>query len=519
MRNSRILLALCSLCLFAGIAPNVFAQQQNRSQNFDRIFQGLLDSPMNSQQGLTPVPQAEASAQMRSARQGLQRFSDGIQQLYTALRQEEWYSAAIRPLLADALQIRASVEVLNNKSLSMRDVAQLRPEYEIVDQQWHTFAHRVENWPNLADGVYQQVTGLNRLNDQLETILKVTPQVERTELLNLLSSVSVDYDRLKGDIELDLAQDPNQREYLQKMQRLQSMVYYLRQAVNANHPHEELVGRFKQLHSEWLPLKNGLRLINNRYVQRSMTRIAQANDRIHDLLWIQEVIDGNEILALATSLKQNVDQIADQVSLRKLLESPNAQAVFNRVKEFYTMSGAFRQSVATKTQIEELRWDFRELDVAWNDVRAALSHSTDPQVLQHLATVHFTVTELRDSLGERPAIDNNQTLELIASIDSMSELLHFDINNGIANSNRYDNTFRTNILRSSQTFHRFAHTLQTQVAQNANESAIRQATSQLVNQWRDLRGYISRVTNRPQTMRNAQQIEQALAKLQVHNAL
>jgi hypothetical protein len=58
--------------------------------------------------------------------------------------------------------------------------------------------------------------------------------------------------------------------------------------------------------------------------------------------------------------------------------------------------------------------------------------------------------------------------------------------------------------------------LQLQITQNANDSTIRQGTTQLVNQWRELQGYVARVTfDQPQTVRNAQQIAQSLAKLQV----
>ena len=516
MRNSlATCLASCALTLVI-ICPLVFGQNAERRQNFDRIYKGLVDSRMSSQRELTPVPQNQISSQMRNARQGMQRFNDGLRQLSNALRQEEWYTPAIRPLLGDALQVQAAAEILVNRSQGMRELSQFIPDYEQLDRQWRVLAHRVEQWPALRQSVYQQVTSLNQMNDNLGTLLKVTPQFEVNELLNQLASLTADFDRLSADIEFDLAQDPQQQEYLRQLRRLQSMVYYLRQAANANRPHEELVGRFKQMHGEWLPLKNKFRLIDNRYIQRSMTRIAQSNDRIHNLLWIPKVIDGNEILALATTLKQNVDQIADQVSLRRLLESPNATAIFERAKDFYALCGDFRQSVATESDLQALRWDFRELDVSWNDLRVALAHSTDPQTLQHLATVDFTVSELRESLGERPVFDNNEAIQLIASIDSLAELLHLDINHGIANSNRYDQNFRSRIVRSSQLFHRSAHTLQQQITQNTNDSTIRQGTTQLVNQWRELQGYVSQVTfDHPQTVRNAQQISQSLAKLQV----
>ena len=521
MRMSSLAL-LCTvgfLLAYGSTNAVVLAQTTPRGGTFDRIYEGALGWQRPPSGQLTPVPQAEQSKKMAAANRGLSQFRDGVQQLYTALQREERYYPGIRPLLGDALNVRAAIESLEYRSRGLREITSLIPDYENLDQLWRTLAYRVKQWPGLGEAVYQRVDAMNVLNEKLASLLKVSPQIQSNELSTLLASMAVDFDRLKGDIEIDLAKDPQRQQYLDKMQRLQTMVYYLRQAVSLARPHDELVGRFQQMHNEWIPIKNALSLVDSRYIRRSITRIAQADDSIHDLLWISKgPVDGDELLATATSLKQSVDQIADQVSLRKLLESPNAPAVFRTVKDFYTLVGGFRQSVATSgaNDLDSLRWDFRELDVAWNDVKSALAHSQDPLVLQHIATVNHTVSEIRASIGERPIFDNHESLDLIASIDSLSDLLNSDVAL-IASSNRYDQNFRTRILRASQTFHRTAHTLQMQMHQNANESAIRQGTLQLVSHWQVLRGLLNQVAfAQPQTMRNVQQIDQALVKLQVN---
>ena len=501
------------------IGSDCFGQgADRRGQFFDGVLRNLIDNQISSQPAaqLVPVPSGDVSPQMREARNTLQQFANELQQLYTALRQEERYTPGIRSLLADSLQAKAAADVLVNRSQGMTQVAQLAPEYEALDRQWRVLAHRVQQWPNLGSGLYQRIDTLNVRNERLGQLLKVAPQLETGELVNLLATLNADFDHLSEDIRIDLVQHPERDRFIQQLRQLQSMVYYMSNAVTAGRSHDEIVGRFKQMFTTWLPLKGNLRVIDNRYIQRNLARVAQANNRMHELLWIPRVIDGNEILFLATTLKRDVDHIADQVTLRKLIESPNAKLIFEHATDFYTLCGDFRQTVTTETDLQNLKWDFRELDVSWNDLRAALSHSTDPKTLQYVATVDSTVSELRSSLGERPIFDSNETLQLVESIDSMADLLHFDINRSIANSNRYPRDFRTSMLRSSQTFHRSAHSMHQQILQQTNDSTLRRQTANLASQWDELQGYISRASfDRPETVQNAQQIAQMLAKLQV----
>jgi hypothetical protein len=501
------------------IESDCFGQAaERRGQFFDGVLRNLVDSQISSQPAakLVPVPSADLNSRMREARNTLQQFANELQQLYTALRQEERYTPGIRSLLAESLQVKAAADVLVNRSQGMSQVTQLSPEYETLDRQWRVLAHRVKQWPNLGSGLYQRVDTLNGRNERLGQLLKVTPQLETGELVNLLATLNADFDHLSEDVRIDLVQHPQRDQFIQQLHQLQSMVDYMRRAATAGRSHDEIVGRFKQMFTTWLPLKSKLRVIDNRYVQRNLARVAQANDRMHELLWIPQLIDGNEILFLATTLKQNVDHIADQVTLRKLIESPNAKLVFERAKDFYTLCGDFRQTVTTETNLQNLKWDFRELDVSWNDLRAALSHSTDPTTLQHVATVDSTVSELRRGLGERPIFDTNEALQLVESIDSMADLLHFDINRSIANSNRYPQDFRTSMLRSSQTFHRSAHSMHQQVLQQTDDATLRRQSANLASQWNELQGYVSRVSfDQPETVQNAQQIAQSLAKLQV----
>ena len=151
-----------------------------------------------------------------------------------------------------------------------------------------------------------------------------------------------------------------------------------------------------------MPLKRELRSVDNRYLQRTIDRISTENDHLHELLLLDPVIDGRDILYMAETLKQNVDTVCEGVSMLQLIQVPNAVNIFGKMKEFYTLCQDFARTVATESDLENVRWDFRELDVSWNELRTALAPMDSPETKQQVAFIDQYVGQLRDALGLQP---------------------------------------------------------------------------------------------------------------------
>ena len=325
-------------------------------------------------QPLTPVPQANLSQQQQQAQRSVRDFANEAGQLITALRQEERYSTYISSLLGDALRVKATADVLASRSLGIRDVTQLASEYSQLDQQWRLLSHQLSQTANLSATVRQRVARLNQVNQELEQQLKLSPQMDNTELVYYFSAIGEHLDNLAEDVQIDLYTHPQRDRFATGIQQLRTRSQQLRLAVEYNYPYDAVKRYYEQFHSDWLSIKGELRPINNRYIQRNISRITQIGDRIHELLWLSPVIDGRDILQQAEALQQQVDGIGNTVSLTQVMRLPNAEEFFGRAKEFYELCGTFRQTVATETELENVWWDFRVLDVAWTDLEGADAH-------------------------------------------------------------------------------------------------------------------------------------------------
>lgn len=503
---------IISLVLVSG------TQAQNQPQ-LDGILSNLVDSKLNanSQAQLQPVPQSSISPQMQQARQVVKSYADATRQLVTALYQEQRYAPSVGPLVGEALNHSATADVLVQRSQSMSTVAQLRPEYEKLNQQWHVLAHRIKNSPNLETNIYRRVDTVNGLSTRLEELLAVRPQLQRDDLLYHFTMLYTDFGHLIEDVRIDMVQDPQRDQYLAHLQRLQTFVYGLRDAAERDGTRDEIVARYKLMHKAWLPVKAKLRAVDDRYIQRNIGRIVEVNDHLHELLWIAPVIDGNDVLYLANSLRTNVDEIAEQLSLKRLVALPNAMEVFEKCLDFYTQCGDFQQAVTTQTELEALVWDYRTLEVSWTDLQQVLGNSENPDTIQKMAIVENSMKELRKSLGLRATVDVTQAAQIASSLDQMSDQLYFDVNRYVGISNRYPSQFRSQTLNLTQSFHNSARSLHENVRNWANADQLREQTVQLVNQFNSVQQQLSQVLQpeRNEIYRTVQNIAPLLAQLQV----
>jgi hypothetical protein len=332
-----------------------------------------------------------------------------------------------------------------------------------------------------------------------------------------LADLDAETAHLISDVRIDLVNLSSQRQLDAELQQVLRSIRYVRQLAAAQRSFSEIQTQYKALNGRWMSTKAKLRKIDNRHLQRSVTRTHEANDRVRELLLLERVIDGNDVLYMATVLKQDVDAIGDQVSLRRLIELPNSTEVFNRMREFYSLSGDFRQSVETKTRLDELLFDFRVLEVAWLDLRETLGPLKSEDTMQHAARVEAAIADLRTALGIETQESNDESLQLAANLSNLAELLHFDMTRFVSRGNQYDAQFRTAATNATGQLRSSTRSLQDGIAGSSSDPQIRQQCQNVASTWTQLQPYVARVnaTDRAELIETCQQIAPLVAKLQV----
>jgi hypothetical protein len=511
-----ILLSLVSAPLMAQVRTASNPPQGGKF--FDGLYKELRNSYLLNNSPLEQVPAASAQrTQNPELVKSLQGFANSAAKLVNALRFEERYSPNIRVLLADAIDVQARAYSLAQNADRYPNAESLANEFAQLDRNWRLLAYQIQQTRNIGSNVTNQVDNLNRWNQQLERLTQTEPQIQREDLSRHLVILWSELQHMADEMRFELYRHPKQNELTSATRDLANRARQLQVAAERGYPHSEIERYYNEFYSQWMPIKRQLRMVDSRQIESFINRIATENDRLHELLLLDPVIDGRDILYMAETLKQNVDVACDTISLRRLIAVPNSVNIYRQMQDFYVQCNDFKQTVSTETNLENVRWDFRELDVSWNDLKTALAPVAQPDTQQKVSFVDKYVSELRSALGLQPSVSHDQAVQLAASVDNMSDLLAYDVRRYVGQSGNYPSQFRDSLTNLASTFRNSARTVYETIGARGSETAIRQRVQELAYNWHQLESQLAKVRaeDRAALVGTVQYLVPTVTKLQV----
>ncbi len=485
----------------------------------DGLLRTMVDSRMNldGPAGTRPAPVNGTNLASTEVRRLVDSFTLEASHLSTALQAEIRNDSNIRPLLSDVLRVRSTLDILNRRIQSGSAPAGLTREYRDLDQQWRYASQQIKQLVSVSAAVRRRVEAMDTINESLGQTFQVGPQMEAEDVVNLFAALASDLENLTEDVDLDLYANPNRDHWTRQLVDLTSRAKQLRMAVASRYGYSDVVRYYKQFYDAWMPLKRELRTADNRIVQRNVNRITKTNDRLHALLYLPPIIDGQDILYLAENLHRNVEVVSDQISLRQLIALENANDVLRRAKEFYGLSDEFRRVVAKETKLENIRWDFKKLDTAWFDLRSVITPVDDTKSNRTIALLDASLSELRLGLGLETAFDRDQAVDLVSQLDNWMDLLAYDVQRIVGRSNRYAPQVRDEALAAAGNLRSLARELHQSVAMQADTARFRNQFRQMGKEWQRLQATLPQLSaaDRSELARSYQNIPPAMAKLQL----
>ncbi|MFK7770340.1 MAG: hypothetical protein AB8B55_24225, partial [Mariniblastus sp.] len=135
-----------------------------------------------------------------AARQHLARWSKASGQLVEELRHHEYEAPQLRPLMADAIKLQASVELLNRKAQIYPTIDPLMAEFSMIDQNWRVLSHRLKKANGLPRECVSYIDSIVDLDTKMCGLLELQPQIDRRELRRLTAELKADYDHLMHNV-------------------------------------------------------------------------------------------------------------------------------------------------------------------------------------------------------------------------------------------------------------------------------------------------------------------------------
>ncbi len=137
-----------------------------------------------------PVPRPATDPRYRDARAAVEEYSAYSGELIATLRQEERACPELRPLLGDAIAVKAMTDALLRRTEVQPDITLLATGFSAVDQHWRTLATRLERSLAVSAGSRQCVRQLNSCGGRACQKLGISPQMDQEQIVQLLATLT-----------------------------------------------------------------------------------------------------------------------------------------------------------------------------------------------------------------------------------------------------------------------------------------------------------------------------------------
>lgn len=428
------LAALVTVSMAAsGVAqpPTRIGDNSSEFNTFDRVIREGVSGRERHADPFRPSTEVDLSrVDRRVLRNLLSECVTEAERLYRALEQDYRRAPELRSFLASVSSMRVRASRASQEVQAGIDLQRLLPEFQQLGSDWRNVSHRMSQSRQLSRASLDSIDRIDRLERELEKVFKMEPQFDRRalfmEFTRLESAINIllqnlQDDRGAGDAVVQLIYD---------VRKLDQQAYLLQSRVYDQYSYTEMVneyGRFKQI---WRTLIPRLRQLNNRLVDRSVTNIALSDDRLHDLLWLEQQTSRENLKMIAESLSRDVDEFFNRVPLRLLLHFKNVASILQTSDDFYGTVQNLQDCIERNESDQEIRDCYRHVEeygMAFVRAYEPLRSSSGRVVLREIEDGMLALRNELNIAGTVDSVDVRELITYAAKLDVLADHLQMDV--------------------------------------------------------------------------------------------
>lgn len=533
----RMIVPLC-LAFLIGFSSFADAQdQRSRRRAFvEDLLRGLIDSQTPDNRGHShpqpgipqprPIPGTipqpnvrpvvvEVTPTMIKTRKSLNQWNTTCVELIEEIRVHEVQSPQLRPLLGDALQIQAEIELLCRKSQIHPNLGPLKSDFQKLDSDWRMLNYRL-NSSNAMTNRSSKLTGtIATLDKELCGLFRVEPQFNRVEVQRLTTKMASDYDHLLHDLYFVCRSQPNGRQILTQGQELQALIAQS-SAMIGRGSYEDVVGSYKQCMGKWKTFHRQIQPFEDERIRRTVSGLEDTGGLLREQLWLPAELDREYLASLSNTIGTDSADVFNSISLARLMNCKAPGVTLNSAREFHHACVNFSNSISSGASLEELKWDFRLFEVQWDQMHHLFHEFEVPQVDNRLEDIEYSMATLKRSFGDVPVMSHGQMRQLSSNLGALFQQTSLDIHRRVVEPT-YQRGFKQQICGAVDKCSRSAAKLNRRIIREPDLVLQPQDFNDLFVQWRTLKPMINQCqgADKQRLLALRRQIEPLMVKLQV----
>ena len=513
--------------LTVAVGSAALAQSNTRitrsDTNIDNLNRLLNDRDMpgagtnvRSQSYLNPPPQVDLTKVDQRALANLMKEAvDESTRLYRLLDTDYQRNPQLRPLVQQLLQLRAQAARLNQDLTDRVPLQEILVSFQTLDSDWRLLSHRLAQTPQLSTATRDSIDRIDRIDREVGKMFKVDPTLDRTMLMTQLATMHNAFRNLLDELQLDPTGGAASAQLVIDVRKVQQQIGRVEQQVLDNTQYELIVNEYSRFSRMWTTLLGQLRKVNNRYVERQVRYLADADNAIQQNLWLENKSDKTQLRQTTVALMRDVDEFYNRTPLKLLLNVSNVDRAMQTANDFYGTVQNFQDLIdrnQTDAQILESYQYVEEYGYAFIRTFEAMNSQAARVVLRE---IEDGIASLRSELnlaGTVSQVDYRQLLPIAASLENLADHLDFDVQYWL-NSDRQ--AFRAEALQASKVFTARTRRLHLLVQGQPTIQELQRETTALYDDWRKIYQYLSycRTNDRTNLAQLASEIRKAIYDL------
>ena len=497
--------------------PTRISDNSTNFNDFNRVIEnGSRSDILHQQNRRVPNTQIDVSQINQKALTNLMReIVSESDELYRALERDYQRNQDVRPLLRELITLRARAARLTADIQAGIALERLMPDLQQLDSDWHFLHNQMTQTRQLSRTTVDSQERIDRLQRQLEKLFQMQPQLDRRALLVALSSLDSAMRNMVQELETDFNSGVDFSDLIIEARKLDRQAYRVQELVLDQQPYTDVVSGYNRFNQMWTAMRPKVQMIENRYVDRTIRDIMRIDDRLHDLLWIEQQTSRDDLKQIAGALMRDVDEFYGRLNLKLMLNFKDVGPILEEADNFYGTVKNFHDSAVANASTQELLRDYRFVEEHGNRfVRAftPLKSKTGQVVLRE---IEDGIVGLRNELnlsGTVSTIDTRRLVPIAATLETLADELSINVRQWL---NRERPSYASAAMDDVERFVQRSSRLHSQMQYHPTSQELQREMSELVQEWRNVYQYLDkcRTEHRSRLVRLSTEISQAIFEL------
>ncbi len=417
---------------------------------------------------------------------------DESERLYRSLQNDMRRAPNIRPFLSELLSMRTRAARMAQDMNANVSLERLQPQFQQLDSDWRFMSHKLSQTSQLSTASRDSVDRIDRIGRSLEKQFKMEPQLDLRALLIELSGLASSVRNLVQDLEIDPSGSNVIYRLVMDARKLDQQAIRVQNLVLDQADYTQIVTEYQRFAQMWVALSPDLRKLNNRMVERSMRNILLADSRLHDLLWLDQQTNRENLRQISDGLMKNVDEFYARVSLKLLLHFKDVERILQTSDDFYGTVQNFRDCVDRNEDERTMLECYRYVEEYGNAFVRSYEPLRSEMGRVVLREIEDGIVSLRNELnlaGTVTSIDTRAMLPTAASLENLAEHLNYDVKAWLYQARP---TISSQVQQASDRFVKRTARIHRMLESRPTANELKKETSDLIAEWRTIYEFLGR---------------------------